>query len=194
MRPETSLPPDYFEGMFKADPDPWRFETSAYERAKYDRTIAALAGRRYDRALEVGCANGVLTRRLADLADALVALDVSDSALAGARARCQGLDTVSFRRATFPAEAPVGVFDLILLSEVVYYWSDADIVLAGRRIDAALAPGGDVLLVHWIGETDYPQTGDDAVAKLADAIPAPLQAVRSARTDRYRLDLWRRAP
>ena len=43
------------------DPDPWEFETSEYEAAKYDATIAALEGRRYATGLEIGCSIGVLT-------------------------------------------------------------------------------------------------------------------------------------
>lgn len=192
MRGKTSLPPDYFEGMFAADPDPWRFESSAYEAAKYDATIAALGGRRYRSALEVGCANGVLTRRLANHALALMAIDVSDSALRLAAARCA--DTaVRFERRSFPHEAPQAEFDLIVLSEVAYYLDDADLGAAGRWLDQALARSGDLLMVHWLGETDYPQSGDDAVAKLDAAMRAPIAMLRSDRTERYRLDLWRRA-
>ena len=38
---------EHFEARYAADPDPWDFETSAYERAKYERTLAALGDRRY---------------------------------------------------------------------------------------------------------------------------------------------------
>lgn len=192
MRPDASLPPDYFENMFAADPDPWRFETSDYEREKYDRTIAALGGRRYASALEVGCANGVLTRRLGEHALELLALDVSDSALEAARRRCAGQTGVRFERKVFPAEGPGGSYDLVTLSEVVYYWSDDDIAHAGRWLSDALAPGGDVILVHWTGATDYPQSGDEAVAKLAAAITAPIQVLAAERQEGYRLDFWRR--
>ena len=41
-RPAASLPAAYFEAIYERDPDPWRFQTSAYERAKYDATLAAL--------------------------------------------------------------------------------------------------------------------------------------------------------
>ena len=49
----------YFEALYAADEDPWDFTTSAYERAKYDRTVAALGDRRFARGLEVGCSIGV---------------------------------------------------------------------------------------------------------------------------------------
>ena len=83
----ASLPPDYFERMFAADADPWRFDISDYEAAKYDHTLSVLQGRRFARGFEVGCANGSLTRRLAGACDRLLAVDVSPTALAAARRR-----------------------------------------------------------------------------------------------------------
>ena len=72
----------------------------------------------------------------------------------------------------FPGQTPDGSFDLIVLSEVVYYWSSADIATAAAWISQRLEAGGDLLLVHWIGETDYPQTGDGAVEQLRQGLPA----------------------
>lgn len=195
MRASKSLPPEYFERMFAGTPDPWAFETSSYEKAKYDHTLKALGERRYGRALEIGCANGVLTDRLARHCDGLLAIDVSKTALAAARARCGGQDHVQFACMHFPEDAPTGApFDLILLSEVAYYWDDADLALAARRLVDLLAPGGDLLLVHWTGDTDYPQSGDDAVEALQGAMGSDVETAREERRPKYRLDLWRRRP
>jgi len=70
----ASLPPGYFDALYAASPDPWAFETSAYERAKYAATLDALPARRYRRALEVGCSIGVLTRQLADRCDIKISI------------------------------------------------------------------------------------------------------------------------
>lgn len=59
-RHATSLPPDYFDVRYAADPDPWNFAGSPYERDKYAATLAALPRERYASALEVGCSIGVL--------------------------------------------------------------------------------------------------------------------------------------
>lgn len=192
MRHQNSLDADYFEQMFRDTPDPWEFETSAYEQAKYARTLEALGDRRFDRALEVGCANGVLTARLAPLCDRLLAIDVSQTALALARERCRDLAQVAFERLAFPEQTPGGEpFDLLLLSEVVYYWDDGDLRRAADWIAQGVAPGGQVLLVHWTGETDYPQSGDEAVEKLHAMLSDRIDLVRSEREPEYRLDLWR---
>lgn len=195
MRARKSLPPAYFERMFAGTHDPWGFETSLYEQAKYEHSIAALGGRHYDQALEIGCANGVLTQRLAQYCDDLLAVDVSETALARARARCAELRGVSFARMSFPGEAlGDGSFDLIMLSEVAYYWDDDDLEQAAGKLLCLLAPGGDLLLVHWTGETDYPHSGDAAVSILQRAMAFGVQTVLHERRPEYRLDLWRRGP
>jgi SAM-dependent methyltransferase len=191
-RRQTSIGADYFEGLYRAEADPWGFATSAYELAKYDATLAALGAERSQRALEVGCAIGVLTARLAAVCDHLLAVDVSDTALKAAASRCAGLTNVELKRMALPAEAPDGPFDLIVLSEVVYYWEDADLVRMGDLLRRVVRPGGRVLLVHWTGETDYPQTADGAVQRLAQAARSDFSVALAERTDDYRLDLWRR--
>jgi len=192
-RRRNSIRADYFEGLYRADADPWGFATSAYEQAKYDATLAALGSERSRNALEVGCAIGVLTARLAAVCDRLLAVDVSDTALEAATSRCAALTNVELRRLSLPDEAPDGRFDLIVLSEVVYYWDDGDLARMGALLKEKLKAGGRVLLVHWTGETDYPQTADAAVEGLARAAGPEFSVVLADRTGDYRLDLWRRA-
>lgn len=190
-RRSGSLPPDYFEGLYAADPDPWRFETSDYERGKYAATLAALPRPRYAAALEVGCSIGVLTADLAERCETLLALDVAEAALDKARARLAGRSCVQFAKVRVPAEWPPGRFDLILLSEVVYYLEVADVARLAERVRGCLAPGGDAVLVHWTGETDYPLSGDAAIEAFLAASTDFLETRASSRTESYRLDVLR---
>lgn len=191
-RHKTSLGRDYFETMFRETDDPWNLESSVYERDKYAHSIRALAGRNYGLGFEIGCAKGVLTQALAPHCQALLAIDVSETALGAARERCAAFDHISFGRMAFPGQAPMGsAFDLIILSEVAYYWDDDDIAHAARWISAHIARGGDILLVHWTGDTDYPQSGDDAVLKLLAALTTAITVITTERLPHYRLDLWR---
>lgn len=190
-RAERSLGAGYFEAIYARDPDPWRFATSGYEREKYAATLAALPRPRYARAFEIGCSIGVLTAQLAARCDRLLAVDAAETPLAAARAGCAGLPGVEFRRMAVPGQWPEGRFDLILLSEVVYYLDAADGVRLARRVARSLAPGGEALLVHWTGETDYPLSGDAAAEGFITA--AGLPVIRQQRAERYRLDLLRRS-
>lgn len=74
---------------------------------------------------------------------------------------------------------------------MAYYWDDADLRRAADWMGKALAPGGDIVLVHWTGETDYPQTGDGAVQALRAAFGETIETVSTRREPEYRLDLWR---
>lgn len=190
-RRERSIEPDWFEDLFAREGDPWDFETSAYEAAKYADTLAHLPPAPIGRALEVGCANGVLTRRLADRVGELTALDVSTTALAAAGARCSDAANVRFVERRAPREMPDGPFDLVVLSEVVYYWDRADVSRLAKWVTAGgVAAGGHLLLVHWTGDTDYPLSGDEAMeALLGDLTGVTVEVVE--RRERYRLDRWR---
>jgi SAM-dependent methyltransferase len=177
----------YFEAMYAADPDPWRFRTSAYEAAKYSATVAVIADRRYRSALEVGCSIGVLSQVVAPLCDAFLGLDIAEAPLVEARARCLALPQARFERKAVPGDWPEGGFDLILLSEVLYFLSDEDIAVTAAHVRRSLLPGGRVLLVNWIGEPEPPQPGDRAAEAFLAA--AGLALERAERAEQYRLEL-----
>ena len=188
---EGSIPPDYFDEMYARDPDPWRFAQSDYERDKYAATLAALPRARYAAGLEIGCSIGVLTRQLAGRCGALLSLDVAEAALELARQRCADQPDVRFERRRVPGEWPDGRFDLILLSEVVYYLDRDDVRRLAARVDAASMPGCDILLVHWLGETHYPLSGDEAAECFIETSAADV--IESRRETAYRLDILRSA-
>lgn len=190
-RHATSLPAEYFDAKYGTDPDPWRFATSDYERAKYAATLAALPRARYESALEVGCAIGVLTPALAPRCDRLVAVDVAPVALEQARARCAELSNVWIQAARVPGDWPEGSYDLILLSEVVYYLDGEDVERLGRRVGVSCRASTDIVLVHWTGETDYPLTGDEAAETFIRATAPFARPIHRSRTDAYRLDVLR---
>jgi len=184
---------DYFDALYRQHPDPWNFETSAYEANKYAASLAALGGRRYARGLEIGCSIGVLTRSLATAVDRLFAIDISAIPLETAAGRNRDLTNITFEVGALPHALPVGPFDLIVLSEVLYYLSPADLDTAAAAVLRALSPGGDVLMVHWLGETGYPLTGDEAANRFIARVGLRLTIVRQERTAQYRLDLLRAA-
>ncbi|GAB2956293.1 class I SAM-dependent methyltransferase [Hymenobacter coalescens] len=191
-QPHT-LGSDYFDAVYRANDDPWQFETSAYEHAKYADTLAALPLAHYARAFEIGCSLGVLTAQLAPRCGHLLAVDVAEAALARARQRCAGLPQVELRRLTVPQEFPAGQFELILVSEVGYYWDIPTLQQAAERIVAALAPGGHLLLVHWTPDVhDYPLTGDEVHAHFLGLATGPLRHLHGHRAETYRLDLLAR--
>jgi predicted TPR repeat methyltransferase len=192
MRRETSIDSEWFEALYKGGGDPWNFATSPYEREKYDHTLASLPHDRFGSVLEVGCANGVLTQRLAPRCDRLLGVDVSPTALAAATERCTGLTNVTLEQRRLPEEAPPGPFDLILLSEVVYYWDSDDLLRLAEYLTGAMPSGGYLVLVHWLGDTDYPKSGDAAVEELRNALATNVSVVIEERREQYRLDLWRR--
>jgi SAM-dependent methyltransferase len=159
-RSTSSIPPCYFEKKYLEEIDPWHFRTSTYEREKYEATIAALSQPRYPNALEIGCAIGVLSARLASHCGRLLAVDASPTAIA--EAARQDLPNVRFEEAVMPSEFPEGCFDLIVLSEVLYYFSERDLERLADKCVNALSDRGDILLCHWLGETEYPLTGHHA--------------------------------
>jgi trans-aconitate methyltransferase len=189
---EDTLGPAYFDAVYASDPDPWKFASSVYERNKYASTLAALPKPRYSRGLEIGCSIGVLTRELAVRCDRILAVDVAEAPLIEARHRCVGLPNARFEQMFVPEQWPEGAFDLILLSEVVYYLHAEDVTRLALRVIQSLAPGGDVVLVHWTGETDYPLTGDEAAGLFIAAIGEAAQVQRTDRHAHFRLDVLTR--
>ena len=188
-----SIPSAYFEQLYQQDLDPWKFETSDYEASKYAATIAALGSNHYRSGFEIGGSIGVLTKMLAERCDALLSIDVVETAQQQAIQRCQQMPHVRFQLMSVPAEYPTETFDLIVLSEVGYYWCWADLRQAQSQILNSLEPGGQLLLVHWLlTAPTNPIKGDDVHNSFLACAPTQLKHLLWQRTDQYRLDLLER--
>ncbi|MDF6066698.1 SAM-dependent methyltransferase [Streptomyces sp. NPDC047804] len=144
-----STPAEYFEGMYAGRSDPWHLQERWYEHRKYALTVGSLPRPRFRRAFEPACSVGQLTRLLAQRCDEVVAADRVESAVATARRRTANLSHVAVSRLTVPQEWPEGTFDLIVLSELLYYFDGRQLDELLSRATASLDAGGTLVTVHW---------------------------------------------
>lgn len=157
-----SLAASYFEQLYANDADPWSLASRWYEQRKYALTLAALPRARYRRGFEPGCSVGVLTELLASRCDRLLSTDVASEAVHTTRSRVGSNPAIEVRRLEVPQEWPAGSFDLIVISELGYYLAPPDLAVLVNRAASALAPDGDLVVVHWRHHVpDYPLSGDD---------------------------------
>ena len=188
MSERDRAPVEHFERLATASADPWDYETSPYEQAKYRRTLAALP-KQTGRTLELGCSVGVFTAMLAPRCESLLAVDFSPTALAHARERLQDVDNVELAQRRLPEQTPRGPFETIVCAEILYYWS-AQLVRAGLgRIERALAPGGTLLAVHWRGPDPRRELDGDDVHRILRA-ETRLRWQGGAQAPDYLLDRW----
>lgn len=149
-----------------AQGDPWDLEANPYERAKYDAQFALLhadrgPGRRYGRALEIGCAAGAFTRRLAERCESVVAVDIAAPAIAIARER-NAADNIEFRLGNVMEwkKELAGDWDLVVCAETLCYlgwlYPFFDVAWFAHVLHEGTRPGGRLLMANTCGGTqDY---------------------------------------
>ncbi|AJE81325.1 methyltransferase [Streptomyces albus] len=145
----TPTPGTYFDAMYARAADPWDLAGRWYEQRKYALTLAALPRPRYRRAFEPGCSVGVLTRLLADRCDSVLACDRVPRAVEEAAARNRDLPHVRTEHLVVPKQWPKGTFDLVVLSELLYYFDEDGLRDILDRTVQGLEPGGTLVTVHW---------------------------------------------
>lgn len=144
-----------FDAVY-AGGDPWASADPryVYQRRKYDVLASLLPARRFERAVDVGAGLGLMSRRLAAHADAVVGIDISATAVNAARVAHADLPQLSFAQGdamTLPASLEGG-FDLLVLADTLYYLpppiSDATLKEVALRLARLLRPGGVCLLAN----------------------------------------------
>ena len=182
---------DFFETKYRQSADPWNFAVSPYEQGRYGATLAALAHRRYRRAFEPGCSVGVLTEQLAGLCDAVEAIDFAPSAVETARRRCAALPHVHIACADLGARLPLVGFDLVVLSEIGYYFEPETWRELSAAVVGSLPVGATLLAVHWLGHSDDHRMSGDAVHEMLLAQNG-LRLEQAERHLGFRLERWSR--
>jgi SAM-dependent methyltransferase len=183
---------EFFEEKYRASSDPWNFASSSYELNRYAEIMRMLGSRIFQSGFEPGCSIGVLTERLAARCRHLYAMDTSPTAVAIARARCAGCPNTIIVEGALSGDLPRDTFDLIVFSEIGYYFERG--VLPGLRdlLIERLAKQGTLVAVHWLGvSADHLLSGDEvhAVLRSSDS----LRMIASRRYDGFLLESWERA-
>ncbi len=185
-----------FWNDFFRQPDPWNYG-SAYEQEKYALQLELLPDRPIECALELACAEGRFTEKLAAHVQRLIATDISTTALARAADRCRSIAHIDFRQLDLTGdELPQGL-DLIVCSEVLYFLEDeAELRRVAERMTAALKPGGHIVAAHaLVLKEDMTRTGFDwdqpwgatTICRVFADVPG-LVLERSLCTELYRID------
>lgn len=190
-----TVPTAKLEAMYARNPDPWGLAQASndYERDKFIDTVSLLPRPSYERALEVGCSVGALSSHLAERCVDLLGIDLSEVALSAARARNHDRPHVTFARHRLPDDPPPGQFDLMVFSEVLYFFDTRDLRRIADWAASATGAGADLILVNYLGPLhDYPLTGDQASRLFLDATAAWANSICCERRAQYRIDVLRR--
>jgi cyclopropane fatty-acyl-phospholipid synthase-like methyltransferase len=182
---------DFFEAKYKASTDPWDFESSDYELRRYDAILHMLDGSTYRSALEPGCSIGVLTEGLATICENVFALDFSPTALKEAAKRCEKLTHVQLACMSLEEIDSFAPFDLIVLSEIGYYFAEDRWRQIAEEIVAEMKSGSTLLAAHWTGTSSDHEISGDLVHEILLADPR-LSLQQRERHAGFRLERWER--
>ncbi len=183
---------EFFEAKYRRATDPWNFAGSPYELRRYGAIVDALAGRRYRRGFEPGCSVGVLTERLAAICDAVEAIDFSATAVERARERCAHLPHVEAVCRSLPERMPVEGFDLLVCSEIGYYFGPEEWRELSEGLIVGMPAGATLLAAHWLGTSADHRMGGDEVHEIIGR-SSSLRLEHTERHEEFRLDRWVRA-
>jgi SAM-dependent methyltransferase len=182
-----------FEAKYRQSGDPWNFTASRYERDRYELTLRSLLRARYRCGFEPACSIGILTAALAERCEVLEAIDIAPSAVAAAKKRCAAFPGVKIECADLAMQCPEGAFDLIVFSELGYYFTAARLRRIARALAATLEVGGEFVAVHWLGSSeDHLLHGSEVHAILKAALAPSCTWIKGAQHPGFRLDTWRR--
>ncbi len=170
---------DHLHALYADTSDPWDFVRSDYEQAKFAATRAALMRPRYSSAFGMGCGNGQLTRHLVDVCDRYTDMDAVAIAIEAAR---EAVPDAAFIQDFYPCPLPTDNFDLLILSETLYFLDPGSLHGHRQRL-----PKAEVLCVSWLGETDHVLQGEEAFTIFTPALDThDFDCV--TQTDGYRID------
>lgn len=182
-----------FDALYAADRDPWGLGSRWYEARKRALTIAALPVARYRSGYEPCCATGELSAMLAERCDRLLCTDGAMRAVRQTAERLAGARHVDVRQAWLPEQWPDGRFDLIVLSEFLYYLGPQQLAPLVDCVQRSLAHDGVVLACHWRHPIAGCALDGDAVHGRLDALLQLARPTSLVDAD-FRLDLWSRDP
>lgn len=181
----------YFDDIYAQHDDPYGLRTRWYERRKRDVLMAALPRPRFRRAYEPGCGAAELSAALASRCDALLCSDFHPRAVETAARRLSDQANVRVEQRTLPQDWPVSErFDLIVLSEVLYFLPRIDVARVAHCCAATLAADGVLAACDWRPDFDGRCTATAEVHRVLEGLG--LYRVVRHEEDDFLMHVWQR--
>jgi len=149
----------YFDELFKNE-DPYKALTREYESVKFGWVVDCVRDKLHKEALELGCAEGVMTAMLSPYCGKITGVDISGTAIKRAKEN-RGYGNVEFIEANVVEFEPAKVFNLIVAVDMAYYlgqehsWEHMEAELS--RWVSWLCPGGRLILLNGYNEVTHPK-------------------------------------
>lgn len=195
-RHHDSVHGSHFDALYADKSDPWDYQTSPFEAEKRLKTIEALRGRTFQAGLELGCSIGVLTADLSLHCETLVGVDGSPIACNLARDRLSDRPHVQILQARFPEGleklVALGPLDLIVLSEVLYFFSYEDMTALAAYVKSSLTADGLCIVVNFDGDTQAGFSGIEANQLFEQLTTAALEQVSFETCTGYQVVTYQR--
>ncbi|QNP49145.1 class I SAM-dependent DNA methyltransferase [Diaphorobacter aerolatus] len=175
------------------DADPWGYERSWYEERRRMLTLASLVKPRFSHVLELGCSTGRMTAHLAARAERVTAVDISPVAIDKARARLPDVPHIDWQCADLTQHWPEGRFDAVLLCDIGYYWSEAELRGIVGHVAASAADDAMLLAAHWRHPFEQATISTQTVhACIAGTLP--WQRYSRSEDPDLLIEVWRSSP
>jgi ubiquinone/menaquinone biosynthesis C-methylase UbiE len=153
----------HFESIYQDSAEPWDYTSRGVELLRFDYVVNQVRVLNPSKGpiLDVGCSLGQMTHKLVAYANELHAMDISVTAVRGAKKRCAellGRDQVHFVCAS-AADLPFreNYFDVVVLSDGLQGWE-----LSLNQKQSALSeayrvlkPGGHAVLTDYLHPRDF---------------------------------------
>jgi 2-polyprenyl-3-methyl-5-hydroxy-6-metoxy-1,4-benzoquinol methylase len=150
--------PEKFNRLYTLDEDPFNVRDSRYEKHKFDLMMQVLGDQRFEYLLDIGCGTGGTTKRIANIAKHIVAIDFSERAIELAREYCQDEPNIEFCVADVTQFTYADPFDCFVCSEVLYYLPNDGLIRAIENMNLLATPGAVLVAVTRMDdETVFPE-------------------------------------
>lgn len=182
--------------------DPWSVQTtrSRYQERKYADLLKMLPKRKYQNALDIGCGTGFLTEGIAQMAEKVLGIDISVSAITHAAARLAHHSNLEWSQGNVTDLDVIGdrTFDLAVIADTIYYLdrpiSDTTLDMISDKVASLLERGGTLLLAnHYFF---FPNADTRLTNRIHNAFKRcnSLELKREYRRAFYKVSIFEKAP
>ncbi|WAP66744.1 class I SAM-dependent methyltransferase (plasmid) [Jiella pelagia] len=194
--PGAVPPPEHFAELYADDGDPWHARSSRYEVEKRADNCAQLDVRCYERGLDIGCGEGHLAAELVNRAivRSMTGLDRDAGIVARANGAYGQRSELRFATGALPDDLPEVPFDLVVVSEVLYFLDEPALVALAQHLSNRMQTGADILVVSYLGETGTPLSGRAAHDLFLALFGTALTTLSLRTHEQYQAELLRFSP